>query len=526
MNPMPSDNSNPFSLDKLAHEIYESLARRFPVCLASDEFHFFPHYRSPDHDWSVWDDFSSESVQDIISMISRWISQLENLSFDEFNGGNVEAACLSRLLATLQEQLDWVGFQETQPTFYLTIVGIGLAEALDAGEDEFNSRVTGIPEFLGQAVNNINRPSRLYQDLGLEMAERMSHWLASLKKRYVNCLPALEALQRFNQGIKSLETEEDFLLSPERYAHIARNHMGCRTSVDEIEDHLAEEIEETEMLLDKASGDIKPGASWQEVISDLEGREGNHSDKLQVLQDIIEDLYQHCGGQAFFHEDFIRGSRVRVEEIPEYMRPIRSNAAFSMPPGHPPGNGVFYVLPIRADSALPADYRLLSAHETYPGHQLLDTSRWLLPNLIMRSIEFPIFYEGWASFSEEILFDTGFFSGAIDHLLMAKRRYWRAQRGLIDLRINSGHWDLSTAAKYLSAKGLAPAISLDMVRRYALKPGYQLAYTMGRRRFQDLYTHHRANGGSINSFVRCVMSSGEIGFDNLTGILNQKEDSN
>ena len=524
MNPMPFDDSSSFSLDKLAHEIYETLARRFPVCLASDEFHFFPHYRSPDHDWTVWDDFSPESVKDIISLISKWISRLEDLSLGKFNGGDVEAACLSRLLNTLKEQLDWVRFQETQPSFYLTIVGIGLAEALDAGQEEFHSRMTRLPEFLDQALKNLNKPSSLSRDHGLEMAQRISKWLASLPKHFLNYPQAMDALDNFALGIKSVETGSDFHPHLDYYAHIARHHMDCRASLDEIEGHLAEEIEKTEILLDKAAADIKPGTSWQKLISDLSVRDGDNGGTFPIYQKIIEDLYRHCGEQAFFHADFTGGSRVRVEEIPEYMRPVRSNAAFSMPPGHPPGSGVFYILPISADSSIPADYRLLSAHETYPGHQLLDTSRWLLPDVIMRSIEFPIFYEGWASFSEEILFDTGFFSGPVDHLLIAKRRYWRAQRGLIDLKINTGRWDLPRAAEYLTIKGLAPESSRDMVKRYALKPAYQLAYTIGRRWFQDLYTRHRASGGSINSFVRSVMRSGEIGFDNLEQFINQKEE--
>ncbi|MFC1869157.1 hypothetical protein ACFL0H_13650, partial [Thermodesulfobacteriota bacterium] len=166
MKPKRSDGHQPLSLDQLAHEIYESLARRFPICLGSDEFHFFPHYRSPDHDWSAWDDFSSESVEDVITRISQWEPQLTALPFDAVTGGNVGATRLARLLATLREQLTWVRFHETQPTFYLTIAGIGLAEALDAGSGAFARRMAGLPEFLDQAMTNLNQPSLLCRDLG------------------------------------------------------------------------------------------------------------------------------------------------------------------------------------------------------------------------------------------------------------------------------------------------------------------------------------------------------------------------
>ena len=46
----------------VADEIFNSLAAHFPVCMSSDEFHFFPQFKSEGHDWSSWDDFSPDGV--------------------------------------------------------------------------------------------------------------------------------------------------------------------------------------------------------------------------------------------------------------------------------------------------------------------------------------------------------------------------------------------------------------------------------------------------------------------------------
>lgn len=521
----PHDDRHPLSLKHLSAEIYETLAQRFPVCLGSDEFHFFPHYRSIDHDWSAWDDFSSASVADIITKISQWEAQLAAPALDLANGVNVGAATLTRLLTTLREQLGWVRFQENQPSFYLTIAGIGLAEAFDAGPEEFARRLERLPLFLDQAAINLKRPPRLYLELGLEMADKIGQWLASLSNSPISCRPAVAAIQNFIDRLTSKEPKTDFLLPPEIYGHIAKYHMGCGISLTEIEDQLAAEINETETLMAEAARDLCPGVPWQDVLADLPSPSEDQTDPTTIYGEVIENLYRHCDEQAFLLENVPPDHRVRIQEIPDYMRLVRSNAAFSMPPGHPPGTGIFYILPAKAGRKVPSDYRLLSAHETYPGHQLLDICRWLLPDTVQRPIEFPLFYEGWAAFSEEILFDTGFFSSATDHLLMAKRRYWRALRGLTDLRIHSGRSDLSTAAEGLIAKRLSSTVSKDMVRRYALKPGYQLAYTVGRHRFHRLYTRHKAHGGRIDVFVRSVLASGEIGFDNLEHNLNSKEEN-
>ena len=60
-----------------------------------------------------------------------------------------------------------------------------------------------------------------------------------------------------------------------------------------------------------------------------------------------------------------------------------------------------------------------------------------------------------------------------------------------------------------------------MVRQYSLKPGYQLAYTMGRRRFRHLYNDSCRKGAYPVAFARRVLAEGEIGFDHLAQILQQ-----
>jgi uncharacterized protein (DUF885 family) len=203
------------------------------------------------------------------------------------------------------------------------------------------------------------------------------------------------------------------------------------------------------------------------------------------------------------------------------MRPVRSNAAYSMPPVHPPRGGTFFILQTGRTAPIPADYQLLAAHETFPGHHLLDTCRWGHERPVRRHIEFPIFYEGWASFAEELMFETRFFSGPVNRLLMAKRRFWRALRGRADFDIHMHRRTLDEAAAFLSSQGMAPRRAMAMVRRYSLKPGYQLAYTIGRRRFWRLYDNFNPQEKNPVGFARRVLAQGEIGFNHLEQVLRQ-----
>jgi hypothetical protein len=54
-----------------------------------------------------------------------------------------------------------------------------------------------------------------------------------------------------------------------------------------------------------------------------------------------------------------------------------------------------------------------------------------------------------------------------------------------------------------------------------LKPGYQLAYTIGRRRFRGLYDMYGSRHGGAAGFARRVLHQGEIGFDHLEKVLRQ-----
>jgi uncharacterized protein (DUF885 family) len=54
-----------------------------------------------------------------------------------------------------------------------------------------------------------------------------------------------------------------------------------------------------------------------------------------------------------------------------------------------------------------------------------------------------------------------------------------------------------------------------MIRRYCLKPGYQLAYTLGRRRFRQLYDALCRQGMEPADFARRILAQGEIGFTHL-----------
>jgi hypothetical protein len=505
-----------------AGDIFDSLAEQFPVCMASDEFHFFPQAKARKFDWSRWDDFSTEALVRAIGQLALWDRELDQHQASPLSSAQaIDAEMLRRVIQTLRDQLALVRVYETQPTFYLTIVGIGLADAFEAGSQALKARLKHLPEFLDQAVRNLNRVPRLFRDLGIDMLAKQQKWLDSLSLPEASRITIKDAFDRLGRHLAKAGAGEDVLLPVDLYERIATHHMGCFLGPEDIARELELEIAETQSILTRSAASIAPGRPWQSVVDALPLPQMPSGGALEIYRNTISDLARHCSAQGLIATDLVRECPVKVEGIPDYMRPVRSNAAFSMPPVHPPRGGTFFILETGRGARIPADYRLLTAHETFPGHHLLDTCRWRQERPVRRHIEFPLFYEGWASFSEELMFETGFFSTPAERMLMAKRRFWRAIRGQVDFDIHMRRRTLEDAAAFLTSQGIGPGRARAMVQRYCLKPGYQLAYTIGRRRFCRLYDAFCLKGANPVAFARRVLAQGEIGFNSLEQVLRQ-----
>ncbi|MBN2538579.1 MAG: DUF885 family protein, partial [Deltaproteobacteria bacterium] len=196
----------------------------------------------------------------------------------------------------------------------------------------------------------------------------------------------------------------------------------------------------------------------------------------------------------------------------------RSASGYSISPGHPPSGGIFYVIDAHASQGEDLrEYPMLSAHETYPGHHLMDISRWSLKRSCRRTVEQPIVYEGWACFAEELMKLTGYFDGPADRLLLARRRLWRAVRGRVDIGLQTGTIDIPEAAEYLKKTGIDEKRAIGLARRYPLNPGYQQCYTIGLRRFLNLFDTYGRD--DKRRFVQTVLGQGEIGFTSLERVL-------
>ena len=210
-------------------------------------------------------------------------------------------------------------------------------------------------------------------------------------------------------------------------------------------------------------------------------------------------------------------------ETPTYLRSVRSAASFGAALRADTGEkDLFYITtqPPQKHGGeagdllrrrLHREYRFLSAHETIPGHHLLDGVRRGLRNPVRRQIESPLFYEGWAYYAESLLGDYGYVNSPIESLVDSKRRLWRAARCQIDVGLPTGRLARGDAVDLLTTAGFSPQEANAQIDRFRLNPGYQLCYTLGRHEIMRLRQIFGFRMGR-DEFHRALLEGGERPF--------------
>ena len=562
-------------LDLVGFKIYREIAENFPISSASDEFFYFPQATNSDPDWSVWDRFSPEVITELAGKLSGWENEIDNilskaqpqekttaknpfalvrcqrlddrdqqkqriigstLSAHERqktfcrsaqdDADPAELRLLKKVVRTLREHLVYIRVWETQPSLYLTITCLGLAESLEQGLRQAGQRALTLPQFLDQAGWNLKNVPAFFRDVGLEMIKDTRAYLTMLQEQLPHLAAALDALDRFEDKLKTVSLHSGFRLPEEQLSLVIEKHINCGMSIAQTAEALDGEIEDVNRTLAQEARTMG-FKTWPEAYASISLPDLGHDGLVGLYRDEVLRLGRHCRQIGLVSDRLNQANPVKVMPVPEYLSAIRAASSYSIGPGHPPAGGVFYVLkaddPAKSQKESLREFRILAAHETWPGHHLLDINRWSLGSPVLRAVEQPLFYEGWACFAEEMLGMTGYTTAPGDRLMVAKRRLWRAIRGKVDLGLQTGTMSMEKAVFMLTRTGMNPEQARSSARKYVLNPGYQLCYTLGLRYFMNLYELYGCT--DITWFARIVLNHGQICFQDLERILQIKNTS-
>ena len=516
------------SIEDVCQDFFAASADQFPIVSASDEFFYFPQVRSQKIDWSRWDMFSESTVTSFASKLAGYENALEVFSRQNKDTvqqdleTQIDLSILTRTITTLREQLIQVRTWEKQPTFYLTIACLGIAEALESNDPSAGAaRAQSLPDFIDGARSALKNIPTLFRDLGLTMLAETKQYITSLTPRLPGLKDSLPRLDAFDVFLRKVKTQPDFRMPPSLVEKIVRSHLNCGLDIPSIHALLDSEIHDMQSDLKELAAAIEKDLSWEAAIEKIPLPTVPDQGLVAMYHDQVIQLAKHCLSTGILSESTLANCPVQVLPVPSFLSAIRTASSYSVQPDHPPTGGIFYVInadnPAESRKAYQREFRILSAHETYPGHHFLDTARLRLSRPLRRCIEKPVFYEGWACFAEKLMQLTGYLHNTHDHMLLARRRLWRAMRGKVDLGLQTGTMDFSNAIEYLMKTGIHKEDAAAVVRKYPLNPGYQLCYTLGFKRFSTLFKTYGQD--NLTGFVRHAVSHGEIDFKDLERIL-------
>ena len=519
--------------DRLASEYFDYLAKRFPVMCASDEFHFLPRAQKAGQYYDRLDNLDSNAIGDVLSTLRELRKRFRLLAAHETDFEKLaDLELLASNIAGILIELAMKQSFRHNPLLYLKIAFIGLDHALTKPADEPQerthracARLAAIPGLLQQGMDNISSVPKTYHQTALQMVQDCKRFLGETSGCFDHFAEGLEkagsSLDAFGKFLHSLSPVPDHLSAVSGLEATLRDHFLSHRALPEVFEIAVEEWEENQEQLRKLQESIDAGKSWRQLYHAYAPSDIETSDTMSLYEREIEKLgsfFRDCG----FSEVDVTSS-MELCETPTYLQSVRSAASFSAALGADEREkDLFYMttrpLERRGKEAaallkkrLHREYKFLSAHETIPGHHLLDQVRRGLKNPVRRQIESTLFYEGWAYYAEALLTECGYVDSPIESLVDCKRRLWRAARCQIDVGLATGRLAREDAIALVTLVGFAPEEAQIQIDRFRLNPGYQLCYTLGRYEIMRLRETFGGRMG-LDRFHRQLLEGGELPF--------------
>jgi uncharacterized protein (DUF885 family) len=526
---------------KLADNYFEFLAEYFPVMCASDEFDFLPRAEKASKHYDKLDKFESCNIEDAIDKLKGFRKQFAAANDD---AGNLDRFIDLKLLqsnaAGILIELETKRSWQYNPLMYLKIAFIGLDHALikPAGkpkeiQERALARLSSIPDIMNYGMHNIQSVPETYYQASLLMAEDCKQYMNELGNDLSNIFgdhhnaasgtlnKAAGALEDFTRFLKSKSPEPDKRFAVSTLETSLTDHFLSSHSPEEIFVIARKEWHEILGQLKNLQSRINSKKNWDHLYHDYTPSQTHEEEIIVLYGDEINRLRSFFSQNGFDEE--LLSAPIEIDYTPTYLKSVRSSASFAAAFSRDPQEKSYFYISthfphhnskgtdLHLQRRLNREYKMLTAHETIPGHHFLDSFRRKLSNPIRRQIESPLFYEGWASYAESMLIEYGYLTDPMELLVSLKRELWRSARCQIDVGFTIGRLTEPTAIDLLQTCGFDAAEASRQLDRFRLNPGYQLCYCYGCHEFKQLKEKYgnRLEGRDFYSFL---LQGGELPF--------------
>ena len=168
----------------------------------------------------------------------------------------------------------------------------------------------------------------------------------------------------------------------------------------------------------------------------------------------------------------------------------------------------------------------LTYHEGHPGHHLQITLQQEseVP-MLMKTIGFGAYAEGWALYSEELAVEMGMYEkDPLGQIGMLQAATFRAVRLVVDTGMHDKRWSRERALQYYSeALGENESGASPEIERYAVWPGQATSYMVGKIKILELREKAKKALGSrfdIRKFHDAVLLNGSMPLDVLENVVD------
>jgi uncharacterized protein (DUF885 family) len=227
--------------------------------------------------------------------------------------------------------------------------------------------------------------------------------------------PAVQAAREHARWFRDLlpVATGPFALGRALYEDMIRSTEGLAVDAEEVERLGLRDVEANTAALREACARFAPGQGLDACLSRMMARKPSQG-TLAAARVQLPELLEFLRSRALV--TLPTSEQPRVEETPSYAR--SNQAAIEMPGPYEEGLPAFYYITppdpswprAEQEAYLPSSAVLLntSVHEVWPGHYLQDQvarrARWPLARVILSYA----FVEGWAHYTEQMMWDAGF----------------------------------------------------------------------------------------------------------------------
>jgi hypothetical protein len=423
------------------------------------------------------------------------------------------------LLAVVDKDLFWIEkakFPFSNPNWYIDKLDPDMYlnrnyAPLNVRMKAYIKYARGIPKMVNDIKANLQSPlPKTYLDLGIAqfggLADFYSKNVAAtfasvndpdlqkqLSEADTSAAQAMDALKRtLEEDLK--KANDKFALGPDLYAQMVLQTEGVGVPIDQIEAAGRADLDRNTAALKAECGTYAPKAPLAQCVAKVSA----HKPKDGPVED--------ARAQLAMLKDFIVKNNVvsipsneeaQVAEAPIYNR---SNAAFIEVPG-PYDHGVASVYNIappdpkwgKAEQAayVPSEATLLftSVHEVWPGHFLQFLHSNANPSKLEALWVGYGFAEGWAHYSEEMMYEKGLGKGdAEKHIGQITDALLRDVRLLSSIGLHTRGMTVAQSEKMFREQAFQdPGNARQQAARGTYDPAY-LNYTLGKLMIRKLRT--------------------------------------